>query len=374
MPAFPSAQDIDPAARAAQEKEAKQKLEAVRAEVRTLTAQQHQTRGERNEAVKALREQELAVAEVARQVQQLDDELASRHARLGELEARKAELATALSAQREALAALLRSAYALGQHEELKLLLQQDDIAAIARVLAYHRYFQRARVERIDTLMADLRELAAVEESIQAEAREIDRSRAERAAEGERLAAGRAAREELVARIDAQLGDQAARIAALGKDEAALSDLLEKLRDIFADIPRQLPQVEPFAAIKGRLAWPLRGRVLTAFGAADESGRPSSGILIGADPGTQVRAVSHGRVAFADWLRGYGLMIIVDHGDGWLSLYGGNETLSKGVGDWIDAGQPVATSGSSGGQRKPGLYFELRAKGKPVDPRGWLGK
>jgi septal ring factor EnvC (AmiA/AmiB activator) len=368
------AQDLDPTARAAQEKATRQKLEAVRVEVRALAEQQRQARGERSEAVKALREQELAIAEVARQVQALDQELAARQARLGELEARKAELVTALAAQREALAALLRSAYMLGQHEELKLLLQQDDMAAIARVLAYHRYFQRARVERIDALLTDLRELDAVEESIQAEAREIDRNRADRAAERERLAAERAAREELVARIDDRLGDQAARIAALGKDEAALSSLLERLRDIFADIPRQLPQVEPFASAKGRLGWPLRGRILTAFGGKDESGRPSSGILIASDPGTPVRAVSHGRVAFADWLRGYGLMIIVDHGDGWLSLYGGNETLSKGVGDWVDTGQPIATSGSSGGQRKPGLYFELRAKGKPVDPRGWLGK
>jgi len=373
-PLPPAAQEPDPAARAAQEKAARQKLEAVRAEVRALTAQQQQARGERAEAVDALREQELAVAEVARQVQALDAEREAREARLEQLEAHKAELAQALSAQREGLAALLRSAYALGQHQELRLLLQQDDMADIARALAYHRYFQRARVEHIEGLMKDLRELAGVEESIRAEALEVERNRSERAVEAERLAAERASREELIARIDAQLGDRAARIAALGKDEAALTDLLEKLRDIFADIPRHLPQVEAFADSRGRLQWPHRGRILVAFGGTDESGRPSNGILIAADPGSQVRAISHGRVAFADWLRGYGLMIIVDHGDGWLSLYGGNETLTRGVGDWVDAGQLLATSGSSGGQRRPGVYFELRAKGKPVDPKGWLVK
>jgi septal ring factor EnvC (AmiA/AmiB activator) len=111
---------------------------------------------------------------------------------------------------------------------------------------------------------------------------------------------------------------------------------------------------------------------VTPFGAPDESGRRSSGLLLAAKTGSAVHAVSHGRVAFADWLRGYGLMLIIDHGDGYLSLYGCNETLLKDVGDWVDAGETIATSGASGGQKVAGLYFELRAKGKAVDPRGWL--
>ena len=141
---------------------------------------------------------------------------------------------------------------------------------------------------------------------------------------------------------------------------------------MFADIPKQLSGAEPFASMRGRLAWPLAGKIVTAFGAADESGRRSSGLLVAAKTGTAVHAVSHGRVVFADWLRGYGLMIIVDHGDGYLSLYGCNETLLKDVGDWVNAGETIATSGASGGQKTPGLYFELRTKGQPVDPRAWL--
>ncbi|HJT97281.1 MAG TPA: peptidoglycan DD-metalloendopeptidase family protein, partial [Rhodanobacteraceae bacterium] len=191
-------------------------------------------------------------------------------------------------------------------------------------------------------------------------------------AEGKRLAQERAARERLLVEIDARLKDQRARITTLGRDEAELAGLLERLRDVFADIPKQLAGAEPFASQRGRLAWPVRGKIVTAFGASDESGRRSSGLLVAAKTGTAVHAVSHGRVVFADWLRGYGLMLIVDHGDGYLSLYGCNETLLKDVGDWVDGGETIATSGASGGQKTPGLYFELRAKGQAVDPKGWL--
>jgi septal ring factor EnvC (AmiA/AmiB activator) len=366
------ASEPDQAQRSAKEQDAKKKLDAIRAEIKVLSEQQRATSGERGDAVKALREKELALAAVAKDVHALDDKLAAQQTRLDELDRRRDALETTLKSQREALAALLRSAYALGDHEELKLLLQQDDVAAISRVLAYHKYFQRAEVGQIERLLGDLRQLADVQASIATATKELEATRDARSAEGGRLESERSERATLVASIDAKLKDQGARIAALGKDESALVQLLERLRDVFADIPKQLAGAEPFASARGRLPWPLQGKVVTAFGAADESGRRSSGMLLAANTGSAVRAISHGRVAFADWLRGYGLMIIVDHGDGYLSLYGCNETLLKDVGDWVDAGDTIASSGSSGGQKTPGLYFEVRAKGQAVDPRGWL--
>lgn len=361
------------AQRAAQEREARQKLDAVRAELRTLALQQRETEGERNEAARALRAKEVELAAVAKDVRALDAKIDAEQAELDALEAERAKLEAALKTQRDALAALLRSAYVLGHDEELKLLLQQDDVAAIARVLAYNRYFQRARIGRIDRLSTDLEALANVQDSIRRQTAELASTRDARAAESARLETERSEREALVRELEAKLKEQGARAAALGKDEKALASLIEKLRDVFADIPKQLSGAEPFASLRGRLAWPLSGgRIVTAFGAADESGRRSSGLLLAARTGTAVHAVSHGRVAFADWLRGYGLMIIIDHGDGYLSLYGCNETLLKDVGDWVDAGETIATSGASGGQKTPGLYFELRARGQAVDPQAWL--
>jgi len=372
-PAFaePQADAADPQ-HASQEREARQKLDAVRAEIKALAEQQHATEGERGEAVRTLRAKETEVAEVAKDVHMLDEKIETQQAELDKLDQQRAALETALKSQRDALAALLRSAYALGRNEELKLLLQQNDVAAISRVLAYNRYFQRARIGRIDQLSIDLEQLANVQAAIRQKTQELASTRDARAAEGVRLETERTERAALLDQLDATLKEQGARAAALGKDEKALSILLDKLRDVFADIPKQLSGAEPFASMHGRLAWPLSGKVVTAFAAADESGRRSSGLLLSAKTGTAVHAVSHGRVVFADWLRGYGLMIIVDHGDGYLSLYGCNETLLKDVGDWVNAGETIATSGSSGGQKTAGLYFELRTKGQPVDPRGWL--
>ncbi len=366
------AQSVDEAQRKQQEQAATQKLDAVRVQIKALTEQQRAATGERGEAARTLREKEIALSVVARDVRGLDERIAAQQTKLDDLNAQRARLHTDLKVQREALAALLRSAYALGHNEELKLLLQQDDVAAIARVLTYHRYFQRAQLSRIDTLLGALAQLATIDDSIRSATAQLAIARDTRSAEGSKLEMERAQRAQFVAALDATLKDQGAHIAALGKDESALNSLLEKLRDVFADIPQQISGEAPFASLRGRLAQPLAGKTLIAFGAADDSGRRSSGLLLAAKSGTPVHAIAHGRVVFADWLRGYGLMVIVDHGDGYLSLYGCNETLLKEVGDWVDAGQTIATSGASGGQKTPGLYFELRAKGNPVDPRGWL--
>jgi septal ring factor EnvC (AmiA/AmiB activator) len=187
--------------------------------------------------------------------------------------------------------------------------------------------------------------------------------------EADRLEAERAERRQVLATLEATLHDQQGRLAALGRDEKGLLQLLEKLRDVFADIPKQIAGAEPFAQLRGRLVVPLRGS-LQAASARDEG--DSHGVLIAAAEGGEVHAVSHGRVVFADWLRGYGLLLIIDHGDGYLSLYGCNESLLKDVGDWVNANEVIATSGTSGGGKTPGLYFELRHDGKPMDARVWL--
>jgi septal ring factor EnvC (AmiA/AmiB activator) len=372
LAAVAGAQPAGDAGRASRERETRQDLERVRAEIEALGKQHRATEGERGEALDALRDRDLAINAIARELAALDATAARQQDDLDRLEEQKQALATTLATQRRALAALLRSAYALGRHEELKLLLQQDDVAAIARVLAYHRYFQRARIERIDDLLADLAELARLEDTIRTRSAELAATRASHEAERGHLEAERAERAALVARLDSRLASERARMAALGKDRAALQRLLEQLRDVFADIPRSLADDVSFAAQKGRLRWPLEGRLVWKYGHADKSGRKSAGWLIAATTGSGVHAVARGRVAFADWFRGYGLLLILDHGDGWFSLYGCNEALLKEVGDWVEAGEVVANSGASGDFTAAALYFELRRRGEAVDPAPWL--
>ncbi|MDE2085219.1 MAG: peptidoglycan DD-metalloendopeptidase family protein [Xanthomonadaceae bacterium] len=361
----------DNAAHAAREAQARQKLEQVRVQIKTLADAQKDTNVQRNAAVAALRDQELKIAATAKQLRALDQQLAGQQAKLDDLLKRRTLLDAKLKDQRDALAALLRSAYALGRGEELKLLLAQDNAADIARMLAYYRYFERARLGEIEALLENLHALAKLQDDIGTQTAALQQTRAEQAGQAMQLDAERSARRQALDRLDATLKSQQSRLAALGKDEKALLDLLAKLRDIFADIPQNLAGAEPFAALRGKLHWPLRGRIVERFGSGTRGGA-SQGVLIAARDGSEVHAVAHGRVVFADWLRGYGLLLIVDHGDGYLSLYGYNETLLKDVGDWVDAGTVIATSGDSGGRPTPGLYFELRFKGKAIDPMTWL--
>jgi len=356
-----------------QEAQTKQKLEQIRVEIHKLAEEQRSTAAKRNDATNALRDADLKIAALAKTVRNIDQQLSGQQAKLDGLLVQQSALDVKLKDQRDALAALLRSAYAMGRDEELKLLLAQDHIDDISRMLAYYRYFERARVHEIDALLEDLQALAQLQADIERETVALKASRDERAIQAQRLDGEREQRHLLLGELDAALKDQTARLAALGKDEKALVDLLAKLRDIFADIPQHLVGAEPFADLRGRLNWPLRGKVVVRFGATAVDGeRSSQGVLIAAKDGSEVRAVSHGRVVYADWLRGYGLLLIIDHGEGYLSLYGYNETLLKEAGDWVDAGEVVATSGDSGGRKTAGLYFELRRDGKPIDPAAWM--
>jgi septal ring factor EnvC (AmiA/AmiB activator) len=360
------------ATRRSEEQEAARKLDAVRQQIRELTEAQRAIEGERGDATRALREADQAVDREARALREIDAGLGAQERELARLEADRQALMRGLREQREALAQLLRSAYALGRHEQLKLLLAQDRIDELARVLAYHRYFQRDRGSRIRALLAELRSLADIGREVAAQREVLAASRLEQERRIAELEARRSARRTVLAGLDRRFEDARARLAALGRDEKALLKLLETLRDVFADIPPQIDAARPFAQRRGGLRLPLPGPVRSGFGARLPDGRNSQGWLIGADTGAQVVAVAPGRVAFADWLKGYGLIVILDHGDGWMSLYAQNDSLLREAGEWVAAGDALAGVGTSGGQQDPALYFELRRNGQPVNPKGWF--
>ena len=358
--------------RARKEAEAQQRLDTLRKQIKQITAEQRAADAERGEATRELRAADATVSEAVRALRRTEAGIATQELEMQQLEARQAELELGLADQREALAALVRSAYALGRHEQLKLLLAQDRMSDLARVLAYHRYFQADRQQRITGLMAELRELAAVAQQITDQRQILEAARLQQQTELAALEAQRGERAGVLAALEAQFKDRAARLATLGRDEKAVLKLLEQLQDAVADIPRQVDDNRPFATRRGQLGRPLAGSVLAAFGGRLPDGRPSDGLLIAGTAGAEVRAAAPGRVAYSDWLKGYGLLVILDHGDGWMSLYAFNDALLKDVGDWVRGGEPLATVGSSGGQGRPGLYFELRRNGQPQDPKPWL--
>ena len=229
-------------------------------------------------------------------------------------------------------------------------------------LLGYSRLLRQGRLTRIRALASTLANLDNLQSEHDLASDGLARERAAAERERAQLLAAVAEREAALDAIRRELHDQRQRLAALGRDERQLMQLLERLRDIFADLPATLAGSEPFARRRGQLAWPADGR-------AERSG---DGLRIVGNEGDPVRAIGYGRVAYADWLRGYGLLLILDHGDGYMSLYGHNEALLVAEGSWVQDGQAIARIGRSGGETRAGLYFELRERGRSVDPQRWL--
>ena len=399
-PAAPAQSGKPTRTQAARNQAAAQKqLEATRARIKALSVEQKQLEGERDAAAGELRRIDEVVARAQRELHDTDAAIAAQEQALAGLQARRAVLEASLTKQRAELAALLRSAYAMGGQRELQLLLEQDRIGELARMLAYHRYFERARKQRIGQLDAELAELAAVAAQIEQRKAELLGAASRQRGESERLAAQKRERSRVVAGLDARYRDRSARLGALGRDEKNTVSLLARLQKLMATLPPPAPPkpavgagarkgkggvVPPRAAAASASAsalssaagmrLPLRGTVLAGYRGTMPDGHQSQGLLIAGAAGEQVQAVRAGRVAYADWLKGYGLLLILDHGGGWMSLYAFNDSLLKNTGEEVRAGEAISTVGSSGGQGRPALYFELRRNGQPADPAAWLRK
>jgi septal ring factor EnvC (AmiA/AmiB activator) len=353
-------------------------LAALRNRIAALTAEQRTEEAARGDAGRELREADTKVGQAVRALRDTDRALAAEQAELARLQQREGELEASLAGQRAALAALLRSRYVLGERPPLQLLLEQEKFGELARALAYQRYFERDRARRMTALAQALQALAPLRDQVRARQAALAQARTAQQAALDALRAQRQDRGRAVAALDARYHDRAARLAALGRDERSTGRLLEKLRAAMARSART-PRVPPSARTPGdarvptgALSLPLAGTVLAGFGGVMPDGHRSQGLLIGGAAGAEVHAVAAGRVAYADWLKGYGLLLIVDHGNGLMSLYAYNDTLLKDTGAPVRAGEAVATVGTSGGQARPALYFELRRGGQPVDPAGFL--
>lgn len=340
----------------------RERLETLRERMDEVQARLAEDTRRRDALAGELADAEKRLGRIAGALRDIEQQLAAVRSRLADLESERASLRASLDEQRSKLAASVRSAYAMGHQQRLKLLLNQEDVAAAGRVMAYYHYLHRARVAHIESVSAELESLARVEAAIVERETELAALRERRALELEAEQAAVAERQRVLSGIRERVAERGETLAALRRDEAALESLLADIEEALADVPQELS--EPFGGLKGRLAWPLEGeRAARADG---------SGLLIPAESGSRVRAVAPGRVAYADWLRGYGLLVILDHGDGYMTLYAHQHTLYKDVGDWVSGGEPLGEVGASGGRADPALYFELRSNGEPVRARAWL--
>lgn len=317
-----------------------------------------------------LRAAERSVSKAHGELSRLRSERAERDAERRRLVAER-ERRQAEREQTEAdLATQLRAAYFMGRNEPLKLLLNQRNPAQFGRNLTYYGYLGRLRASQITLINQNIAAIDELTAKIDVEdARLAELEGRQKARVGE-LEAARRQRGRVLASLQKESQNRAATLQRLQRQQQQLERLLKELSRVAEAAP--FDPNDPFARLRGKLSWPVAGRLVTSFGETVAGGLRSNGVEIDADRGTNVRAVHEGRVVYSDWLPGRGLLIILDHGNSYLSLYGHNEQLFKPVGTRVEAGDTIATAGDSGGRKRAGLYFEIRKAGKPVDPRGWF--
>ncbi|MGI9290486.1 MAG: murein hydrolase activator EnvC family protein [Gammaproteobacteria bacterium] len=351
--------------------EASAQLEQVRGRIDGLREEIEQDGRRRTRAEKALTKVEQEEQSVHRKLKSIRDQLNATRKRQSNLENQYSQQAAQLDEERLALAQQLRVAYINGSDEWLRVVLSQQDASTLGRRMVYYSYLSRQRSAGIDTLRQLLDALDITRQEIEAEARELLALDKRLADQLEELASTRTERSRLVARINEEIESREVEIARLNSQAEELSELVAALARVVPSMPDV--DAEPFAGQTASLSWPAEGPVLKRFGQSRADGRLNwQGVLLGADAGSDVRAVYHGRVIFSDWLDGMGLLLIIEHGDGYLSLYGHNQDLLKDVGEWVEPGEMIAHVGDSGGRSTAGLYFEIRKEGNPVDPGQWI--
>jgi len=346
-------------------------LDAVRERIEALQAELRKESSRKSRAERELQEVEKAEQSARRQLQQTRDKSAAARQREKALRAQAEAQQAAILEQQAALADQMRMAYINGDEEWLRVMLSQQDAAVLGRRMTYYGYLSRQRKAAIEQLRKALAEIAATREQIQAEVLQLARLESQAADKLEDIANTRAERAEVLARIRKSMASRDQEIAGLKTQEAELGKLLAALAKRLPSMPDF--DAEPFAGQVDRLKWPVDGPVLKNFGQPRADGSLRwNGVLLGAKAGSEVRAVYHGRVVFSDWLAGMGLLTIVEHDGGYMSLYGHNQDLLKEAGEWVIPGETIAHVGDSGGQANAGLYFEIRKDGQPVNPRNWV--
>lgn len=349
------------------------KLEQLRARIRALQVELDKTVGRRDTQREELRDLESKIGRLIGNLRQLGTQLKAQTDELRLLQQRREQAKTNLRSQKKGLEQQVRAAYAMGRQGYAKMLLNQEDPAAVSRVLTYYRYLNEVRLTRISRIQGALTTLQTVENDIRTHTRELETLKATQLERKRRLQAARARRAEVLALLERKVSDQTTEIVRLQQDEQRLEHLLDQLQDYLADVPPGPAFEARFQDYKGKLPLPAKGRILARFGTTKYKGKLRwRGVFLGGRLGQDVISVARGRVAFADWLRGFGLLLILEHGDGYMTLYGHNQSVYAQVGDWVEAGQIIASLGRTGDAPRPGVYFEIRQQGQPRNPLQWF--
>ncbi len=356
-----------------EESRARAQLVQLQQEIATLSEELRADLAQRSTLRDALRESEVAIGVVRREISDTQKKIDRNRQQLDSLRAQREELLVARGRQQELISGEIQTAYQMGKQAQLRVLLNQEDPATLARAMTYYDYFYQARLEHIARYLEIVERINTLEPEIEgtmvaleANERELEIQRAE-------LLTRQRQRQRELAQLNATIKTKDQRLQKLSLDQEELQRLLEVIEQAVAEM--EVPDTyQAFPNARGQMPWPVEGRASNRYGARRGSGSKLrwQGLVIPAAEGSEVNAIHHGRVVFADWFRGSGLLLIIDHGDGYMSLYAHNQALLRDVGEWVSAGSAVATVGNSGGQAESALYFEIREGGKPTNPGPWL--
>lgn len=357
--------DSDKTAKQKQLKQIKSRIEKLR---KTIEVKENS----KSSYTRQLRNIEKQIGQLGSKIRDSNRQIKQRQKTLNSLKKQKKQLQSTIQQQNQQLASQIHSAYTLGQQEHIKLLFSQSNASTLQRNLTYYQYFSRHRLNQIKIAQQNYVKLSDNEKQISATKSSLEQVLASQRQQKDNLTRDKSKRKNILSDLDKELKKQGRHLTQLQENARNLKQLIDSISEILTDIPTPPLSSKKFTSLRGKLAWPVKGKVRKLFGKAKPpSNLRWQGVIIQAPVGNNVRAISHGRIAFADWLRGMGNLIIIDHGQGYLSLYGHNQSLYKTAGEWVEAGDIIASIGSSGGQKKPGLYFEIRKKGKPQNPSGW---
>ena len=366
---------LTPLTQAASETDKEKQLKTLLTRIDKLKQTIDVKEDSRSRYSKQLKAIEGNIGKVSKKIKTTANKISRKKTELAELRSTRKKYQQQLSRENNILAGQIYTAFTLGKQEKMKLLFSQQNAQALQRNLVYYQYFSNARVDLINTVEDNIDKIINTEQRIQLASLELEKNRQSLKQQKAQLDKDRHKRTSIISALSKQLKKQGGHLAKLEDDATQLQDLIKSIEEIFIDAPEVEISRRAFAELKGKLAWPVKGSVKKLFGRHKPlSDLRWQGIMIEAPNGRHIKAVSYGRVAFSDWLRGLGNLIIIDHGNSYLSLYGHNESLFKSAGEWVETGDIIATTGSSGGQEKPGLYFEIRKKGKPQNPTRWCKK
>lgn len=355
-------------AQAQQKPTAERELQQLQNQIKQTEQQLRQQQRQLQQAEQKLQQADKALADASLRVRQSLSRKQQLEQESTELAAQQQNLEQQLNQQQALLAAQLKSAYTLGQHDYSRLLLNQDDTGKLERVLTYYQYFNQARMRQLAAINRTVQDLEQVVVQLSNQQQLLEQELIKLTQQQQQLTTARASQQESIKQLQKLLAAQGSQLSYLRQNETNLQNTINELRRL-AELRKDMAGL---GAGKGKFPWPIKGTLLQRFGQNREGAMAARGILIKGESGTPVQAISTGRVIYADWLKGYGWVIVLDHGAGFMSLYGHNQSLLKQPGDNVNPGESIALVGASGGQADAGLYFEIREKGEAVNPLLWL--